>query len=211
MKTNYWQNLEYGCHYHIYNRAVDGLVLFQSDTDYNLFLKKYTRYFQPYFTTFAYCLIPNHFHFIIRVKSKELIESAAAKETTLSANRLINGEGNVSDFLSDLFKRFFSSIAKSYNYKHNHRGPVFLERAKRVLIKNDDRLRYLIAYTHHNPIHHYLKQQYDTWVYSSYSSIYKDQYTLVDRDATLELFKGIDPFFDFHKAFQIIKLEETID
>ena len=211
MKINYWQSLDYDCHYHIYNRTVDGVTLFRSDVDYKSFLKKYTKYFQPYLSTYAYCLIPNHFHFIIKVNSKEQILLAAENDTSLSAQNLIQEKGSVSNFLADLFKRFFSSIAKSYNYRHNHKGAVFSERVKRVWIQNDDRLRYLIAYVHHNPIHHLLEQSYDKWIYSSYSSFLSEKAKILDLETAFQLYGGRTQFLEFHKAFQLMKLEEEID
>ena len=211
MKINYWQNLDYDCHYHIYNRTVDGLTLFQSEVDFNVFLKKYIKYFQPYFSTYAYCLIPNHFHFIIKVNSEEQLLSAAEKDNSTSAQKLINRDSSVSEFFSDLFKRFFSSVAKRHNNKYNHNGAVFSERVKRVWIENDDRLRYLIAYVHHNPIHHHLKYSYGDWVYSSYLAFFSEKPSALDRATVIKLYGRSDRFLEFHKAFQVMKLEEEID
>ena len=68
MARNYRDKFEQGCCYHMYNKVVSEVDLFRSDDDYVVFLNKYDKYFGRFFDTFAYCLIPNHFHFLIRVK-----------------------------------------------------------------------------------------------------------------------------------------------
>ncbi|MCX2678996.1 hypothetical protein OOZ15_03500 [Galbibacter sp. EGI 63066] len=57
--------------YHIYNRANGSEQLFLSDENYWYFLRKYDEYINPVADTFCYCLMPNHFHFLVRVKSEE--------------------------------------------------------------------------------------------------------------------------------------------
>jgi len=48
--------------YHIYNHAVGNENLFRCDENYRYFLKKYAEHISPIADTFAYCLMPNHFH-----------------------------------------------------------------------------------------------------------------------------------------------------
>ena len=60
--------------YHIFNRTNNRETLFYDHQDHRYFLKQYKRFVAPYVHTHAFCLIPNHFHFAIRIKSaKELI------------------------------------------------------------------------------------------------------------------------------------------
>jgi len=60
--------------YHVYNRANGNELLFKNSGNYTYFLKKYKKYIHPIGATFAYCLIPNHFHFLIQIKTeKEII------------------------------------------------------------------------------------------------------------------------------------------
>ncbi len=48
--------------------------LFLNDDNHHFFLKRYANFINPIADTFAYCLMPNHFHFAIRIKSEEEIE-----------------------------------------------------------------------------------------------------------------------------------------
>lgn len=56
--------------YHIYNRANGNENLFRESRNYRFFLQKYFAYINPVAETYAYCLLPNHFHAMIRVRSK---------------------------------------------------------------------------------------------------------------------------------------------
>jgi REP element-mobilizing transposase RayT len=57
--------------YHIYNRANGEANVFRESKNYDFFLQKYYKYVQPVAETYAFCLMPNHFHMMIRVRSVE--------------------------------------------------------------------------------------------------------------------------------------------
>ena len=60
--------LHEGKFYHIYNRGNNRETLFYTEANYKYFLKKYDKYLSEYIDTYAYCLLPNHFHLLISVK-----------------------------------------------------------------------------------------------------------------------------------------------
>ena len=62
-------------YYHIYNRTNNKEALFRSDENREFFLRQYQKYLGPYIDIFAYALMSNHFHFNIRVKDLETINS----------------------------------------------------------------------------------------------------------------------------------------
>ncbi len=62
--------LEPGIFYHLYNRGNNRETLFRYDENYRYFLALYARYAEPAFDTYAYCLLPNHFHLLVRVRSE---------------------------------------------------------------------------------------------------------------------------------------------
>ncbi|MEQ8627311.1 hypothetical protein [Ekhidna sp.] len=72
-------------YYHIYNRGINGEDIFKKEGNYDYFLLKYTRYINPIADTFAYCLLKNHFHLLIRTKSEEEIQTI-----NNSSNRVLN-------------------------------------------------------------------------------------------------------------------------
>lgn len=61
--------LEFDRYYHIYNRGNNRENLFRKPDNYHYFLQLYTKHIHPITDTFAYCLLPNHFHLLVRIKA----------------------------------------------------------------------------------------------------------------------------------------------
>ena len=66
--------------YHIFHRAVGSEQLFIETDNYHYFLKRYTYYIVPFVDTLAYCLLPNHFHFVVRIKSEQEVADLYRKK-----------------------------------------------------------------------------------------------------------------------------------
>ena len=62
-----------GKYYHIYNHANGNEQLIREDKNYKFFLLKVKEYVVPVAEIFAYCLLPNHFHLLIRIKDEEIL------------------------------------------------------------------------------------------------------------------------------------------
>ena len=60
--------LKEGIFYHIYNRGINSCNLFREPDNYEHFLELYDKYISPVAETFAWVLMPNHFHLLVRVK-----------------------------------------------------------------------------------------------------------------------------------------------
>src|SRR5690349_21761523 len=71
--------LLYDTYYHIYNRGVNGEDIFVEERNYDLFLRLFEKHLLPVCDLFAYCLLKNHFHVSVRVRSEE--EILATKKT----------------------------------------------------------------------------------------------------------------------------------
>ncbi len=61
-------------YYHVYNRGTNRENIFFEERNYAHFLKLYAHHIEPVAETFAYCLLRNHFHLLIRVKNEEEID-----------------------------------------------------------------------------------------------------------------------------------------
>ena len=68
--------LEHETYYHIYNRGINGETLFREPDNYRHFLRLYDKYIEPVADTFAWCLMPNHFHLLVQIKGEEEIASS---------------------------------------------------------------------------------------------------------------------------------------
>ena len=67
--------------YHIYNRANGHENLFIEEQNYAFFLDKYFKHISPIAATYSYCLMPNHFHLMIKIKSVEEIKDNIGLKT----------------------------------------------------------------------------------------------------------------------------------
>ncbi len=197
--------LDYGGVYHIYNRTAKGRSLFSSESDYVSFLERYRKYFHRYFVTFAYCLVPNHFHFLVRVKEPDEID--VSTEKTIAARKYLSGECNINFFLEHQLARMFSGIAIKKNNVENKKGPLFDEATKRVLLKTEGRLVYQLCYIHHNVIHHHLGKHYKDWKYSSYLAYLNGKSSWLSTHIILEMLGGVDVFIDLHNNFKLERKE----
>ena len=67
--------IEADCFYHIYNRGINGENIFKSDRNYFFFLNKVSQFLIPVCDIYAYCLMSNHFHFLVKIKSDFELDS----------------------------------------------------------------------------------------------------------------------------------------
>jgi len=103
--------------YHIYNRGIDTGNLFFNKDNYNYFMHKYEFYLKDFIDLYAYCLLPNHFHFLIKVKSEGSIKNLPGFQ---------NLEGfNCSKLISKAFSNLFNSYAKAVNKQQKRKGSLF--------------------------------------------------------------------------------------
>ena len=105
-----------GSIFHIYNKTMQSLKLFYTDNDYLWFLQRFGNVLNNYSATiFAYCLMPNHFHFLIRQDSEKPLYS--------------------------LFNHSLSPYVRHLNYKLKRKGPIFQEKLQHIKIFNAIRNR----------------------------------------------------------------------
>lgn len=157
--------------YHIYNKGINGTTIFNSDENKRYFLNLYSKHLDHKIETFAYCLMDNHFHFVIKVNNE--------KEVTQG------------------FSNFFNAYAKAFNKQNNRTGSLFEKHFKRIQIENEEYLKNVIQYIHLNPKHH-LDKDYKSFVFSSYQTILSDKPTNLLRNEVIRLFEDIDNFIYCH-------------
>lgn len=91
-----------GTFYHIYNHANGFENLFQSDENYRFFLQQWNKYIEPVAELYAYCLMPNHFHVLIRTKNEEEL-------LDLTGFRNLSGLKDTEKIISQHFSNLFNS------------------------------------------------------------------------------------------------------
>lgn len=198
--TDYNASFDYNCFYHVYNRGNNKEDIFLENENYSFFLNKWYKYLVKYVNIWAYCLLPNHFHLIVEVKSKQELNQLLAKSRYDSIPR----------FISNQFRTTFISYAKSFNKVYNRTGSLFQKPFKRIKISTRDYLLTLIHYIHHNPIHHCYTEDFTDWEFSSYRAIIGSRETKLEREKVLNLFDGKNKFIEFHAGLKEYKKVEHL-
>ncbi|UPQ77707.1 hypothetical protein M0M57_08675 [Flavobacterium azooxidireducens] len=187
--------LESGHFYHIYNRGVNSCSVFIDEENYFFFLSRFKKYLSDFIEVYAYCLMPNHFHFLIRVKN--LNSDSFVKVQNFDKALQENGLHSNDSLVSKQFAKLFSSYTQAFNKVQNRHGALFESPFKRKRIENDEYLRNLILYIHRNPID--LNQNFETYKFSSYKAIISDLRTDIKKQLVIERFDNMDNFIYLHK------------
>ena len=162
--------------YHIYNRGVEKRDIFIDIKDYKVFLNYLKTYLLPVenndedridFDEFkkprlniannnffgkinliCYCLMPNHFHMIIRQKDQSDMEY----------------------FMRSIITKY----VKYFNKRYKRVGPLFQSRYKAINILTEEYILNLSCYIHLNPIKIVGKDNLLDYPWSSYSAYVND-------------------------------------
>ncbi len=147
-----------GGYYHFYNRGAHRESIFREPENYIFVLGKLKQYCRELtLTPIAYCLLPNHYHFLIRQDS----EQAAGL----------------------LPQRIFNSYSKAYNKRYGHSGTLFESQYKVITVHTESYALNVCRYIHANPVKHGIVTDLREWPYSNYLEwIGERPGTLVDRE-----------------------------
>ena len=160
-------------YYHIYNRGNNKNLIFFEDDNYTFFLNQFKKYVTPFCEVYSYCLMPNHFHFFIRVNVQEPFEKG--------------------------IKNFFISYSKAINKKYDRVGSLFQGRYKVSEITSESYFTRIITYIHQNPLVAGLVKNMEDYKYSSYPAYLSDKETIIQRSEVLSWFGGLDGFINDHQ------------
>ena len=123
-----------GALHHVICRGINRQNIFTDKEDYKLFLKRLGDLLLETRTScFAWALIPNHFHLLLRT-------------------------GNVPIYV--VMKRLLTGYAVNFNRRHKRCGHLFQNRYKSILCQKDAYLLELVRYVHLNPLRAKLVSQY---------------------------------------------------
>ena len=136
--------IETGCYYHLYNRTNNHEVLFKSPENYAYFLKLFRRELGEFVDVLAYCLMPTHFHLLIRIRTTDI------------------------DACRNKVGVWISSYTKAINKCCHRHGSLFQQHTKARHVDDEGYLMRLIAYIHQNPLRARLARSQDEWEHSSY-------------------------------------------
>ncbi|HMR57509.1 MAG TPA: transposase [Cyclobacteriaceae bacterium] len=137
--------------YHLYNRGNNKQVIFPQERNYSYFLTKAHHEFKAEIDFLAYCMMPNHFHFLIFTKP----------------------EYNSAKFTNAL-RTLLSSYTRAINKQQNTTGSLFQQNTRSIEISSDTYSSTCFHYIHQNPLRAGLFQKIEDWPHHSFSQYWKN-------------------------------------
>jgi len=165
--------LQCGKYYHVFNRGNNREDIFAEERNYAYFLRLYARHIEPIADTFAYCLMRNHFHLLVRIKDLiGLLDLSGLRHP------------------SQHFSNLFNAYTKAFNRTYHRTGALFQRPFGRVEVTSEAYLAGLVVYIHRNPQKHGFVADFREWPYSSYHTLLLTQPTRLKREQVLDWFGG---------------------
>ncbi len=156
--------------YHIYNRGNQKNKIFFERENYLFFLRNWRKYFDGTLDLFCYCLMPNHYHFLLKP---------------------------LDDDFSHRMQNFTISYVIAFNKRYNRVGHLFQGNFKAKPVQDNNVLIHLTKYIHLNPVIAGLVSEPQHWAFSSYRDYVKIRNgTLVKPELIFEQF---DNYLEYKK------------
>jgi REP element-mobilizing transposase RayT len=193
--------LQFGKTYHIYNRGINKCNLFEENENYEYFLRLYDRYINPIAYTFAWVLMKNHFHLLVKIKDQRAIKNELALKS-------------INDPVKSPFQYFsnlFNAYSKAFNKRYERTGGLFQNRFKRKLVSDMDYLRKVVVYIHKNPVNHGFVSNPVDYSWSSYLSCVAIDKSIIDCRSVVGYFDNLGNFKNIHNQKQDFnEIERTL-
>ncbi|MCX7840278.1 MAG: hypothetical protein N2559_12625 [Anaerolineae bacterium] len=189
--------LVYGGYYHIYNRGNNRENIFIEERNYAYFLNLYAKYIEPVAETYAYCLLRNHFHFLVRIRTEQELVTLNPKGRA-GTKSFQNPAGLPNP--SQQFGNLFDAYAKAINKAYNRTGSLFQHPFGRIRVTSDEYFVQLIRYIHFNPQKHGFVTDFREYPYSSYNTFLSNKPTKLARARVLAWFDGQAAFVAAHQT-----------
>lgn len=178
--------------YHIYNQGNNREILFRERSDYILFLKKFREKVMDCCEVVNYCLMPNHFHFLINATKVSATPVMLGK---IESTRLANG-----------FRLLCSSYSNDFNKKYHRTGSLFRQktRAKNLEAGPENYPFICFQYIHQNPMTAGLCHKMEEWEFSSFRDYCGLRYgSLVNKHLAYELI-GVSESEFYEESYEVV-------
>jgi len=142
-------------YYHIYNRGNNREAIFFDSDNYLYFLKKIKEYLVPVADILVYCLMPTHYHVLVRVREPQTSEISDAKNHQVLP-------------VSNAMMKLSVSYTKAINKRFQRVGVLFQGQFQARPVLSSSYLLNLCRYIHGNPVKDGLVTDPSSWPYSNY-------------------------------------------
>ena len=196
-KRDYKSTGENG-YFHAFNRGNNLQNIFLDNEDYKFFIFKLKQNIFPdetlkrmrpipsgSYSVLSYCLMPNHFHLLLRQNNKYTIQQ--------------------------LLLRVCTSYSMYFNKKYKRKGHVFQDRFKQAEIEDDEQLLWIHAYIILNPVIDKLNGSIENYKWSSYREFFNPSAGFCDKSFVYEKLGGAIGFDKFLKdALPILRINKKL-
>jgi len=157
--------------------------------------------------TYAYCLMNNHFHLLIKTRSaEEVFQNTKHLQkfgSTLSPADP-DYEALASKLISRQFSKLFNSYAQAINRSCKRTGSLFEKPFRRLPVADESHLLQLVCYIHTNPQKHGFVEDFIEYPYTSYHTHLSKLDTKLRRIELLDWFGDTDQYKKYHLANQVL-------
>ncbi len=136
--------------YHIYNRGNNQQPIFLQERNYHFFIQKVAKAFSDQVDLLAFCLMPNHFHFLISTRD-------SFDQAKFSGNLRV----------------LLSSYTRAIQKQEGFTGSLFQQNTKAKELTTNEYARACFHYIHQNPIRARLVDRIEDWPYHSFKDYWK--------------------------------------
>ncbi|MCW5924723.1 MAG: hypothetical protein KIS77_20560 [Saprospiraceae bacterium] len=219
-----------GVFYHIYNRGINGEDLFKEERNYAFFLRQYAKYIQPVAETYAYCLLKNHFHLLVKTRAAADIlrninvgypnvgrvsnpsdVTSDVTDVTNTPSDVSSDATNADKIISNQFSKLFNSYAQAINKAYRRTGGLFEELFRRIPVDDDDYFVQLVYYIHANPQKHGFVEDFRDYSHSSYHAHLSKMDTKLKRTELLNWFGDEEGYQKYHLPNQVLEHLEKFE
>jgi putative transposase len=195
--------MELGGVYHLTDHAVDKNNVFTKPDNYFYFLSRYEHFVFHLVDTYAYCLMPNHFHVAIKVKTRNTILELPPELLARYKLSKDSTDYEIRRRVSQQFSNLFNGYTQAFNKQEVRRGALFEGNFCRSKVNDADYFRSMILYIHGNAVHHGFCEHYMEWAYSSiHPLLYDSEPTFLRRDILFDFFGGKEKFIEAHDTWK---------
>lgn len=199
----HFEQLIRGKFYHIYNHGVGGQNLFRESDNFEYFLIKYDQYISPIAETYAWVLMPNHFHLLVKIKDEADIANDVPKDSKTPLHLKPPHQH---------FSNLFNAYTKAFNKRYNLRGALFERPFKRKLVDTAEYLKRVILYIHNNPVHHNFCSHPVEYPWNSYLTCVSIKPTKLKRNEVIGWFDNQANFKHMHNnKIEVESIEEWLE
>ncbi len=184
--------------YHIYNHANGDENLFREEKNYYFFLNKAKLYLLPYVKIYAYCIMPNHFHLLISIRSEKTLKAQFMKVAAFHKLKEMEQNEYVYRKISKSFANLCSSYTQAFNKVYQRKGSLFIPNFKMNPIEDDPSFCAVTHYIHANPVHHGFVKDIRKWKFSSFIALCSQRNSNLEREYVHTIFGGKQAFLEYH-------------